>query len=171
MKFSGNSIQVCPFQIISSLLYTVYLEQILEGYQRRTRSSTGSDSHCWQWNSKDGVYWQPKKLTNSLQVWGVHLWKQSLRVSSTPLRERKIELGWTPLTVLSTQFMNSSGLPSFCCSLNPMLLVGLLQLIVQLLWLALFHNDSSSGLSQLLMTGLLQFYRTELIFIFFFWEH
>lgn len=34
MKFSGTSIQICPFQIIPSLFYTVYLEQISEGYQK-----------------------------------------------------------------------------------------------------------------------------------------
>lgn len=81
-----------------------------------TRSSTNLDSHCWQWNSKDGVYWHPRKLTDSSQVWGVHLWKHSLRASSTPLREREswVEHLWL---FLSTLFINPSVFPSFCYSL------------------------------------------------------
>lgn len=69
---------------------------------------------------------------------------------------------------LSTQFVSSSVFPSFSCSLNSMLLVGLMQWIVHLLWLAFCYSDSSSGLSQLLMMGLLQFDVTGLIFIFLF---
>lgn len=98
-------------------------------------------------------------------ILGSSVWEQALH---HPVRERQswVEHLWL---FLSTQFINSSVCPSFCCSLKTVLLVGLLQLTVQLLWLALFHNDSSSGLSQLLMTALLQFYIIELIF--FFWEH
>lgn len=48
-----NALEI-PFRFAS---FTMYFEQILEGYQRSMCSGTGSDSHCSQWDNEDGVLW------------------------------------------------------------------------------------------------------------------
>lgn len=55
-------------------------------------SGTGLESCFWLWNSKDEVYWLPRKLTASLQVCSVYLWEHSTRTSSTPPREDRAGL-------------------------------------------------------------------------------
>lgn len=138
----------------------MYLEQILERFQENTCFSTGLDSAGW--SSKDGVYWHPRKLRDSLLVWGVHFGKHSLRASSTPLA--KLELDWAPLAVPQHPVHKLSVFPSFCCFLNAVLPVDLLQTVVQLLWSALFSSDCSPGLSQLLVAGSLQFQNVSFSF-------